>query len=171
MSRRKVLVPLDGSEFSRQILPVVHSYLSPESVTLVLLHVTTPMLLTTEKPAYAGVLDDGVWSGGYTARAQQLDQQWSLSAQERETYRMARQQELEQIARQLRKQGYEVITEVHFGDVSERIVDYVNDMGIEMVAMATHGRTGLGRFVLGSVAEYVLHKLTIPILLLRAGEA
>lgn len=170
MSKRKVLIPLDGSEFSRQILSVVHEYLRPENISLILLHVTTPNLLTADSPAYAGALDESAWTGAYTARTQQLEQQWALSAQERETYRIERQEELEQSARQLRKQGYEVSTEVHFGDAPERIVEYVKDMGVDMVAMTTHGRTGLGRFVLGSVAEHVLHHLHIPLLLLRAGK-
>lgn len=169
MSKRKVLIPLDGSEFSRQILPVVHEYLRPEDVSLILMQVATPHLLTAESPAYAGALDEQVWTGMYTARTQQLEHRWAISTQERETYRVEVQEELEQAARQLRKQGYEVATEVHFGDAAERIVDYVKDMNIDLVAMTTHGRTGLGRFVLGSVAEHVLHNLRIPVLLLRAG--
>lgn len=171
MSKRKVLIPLDGSEFSRQILSVVQEYLRPEDVTLILIHVATPHLLTADSPAHAGALDEQVWTGMYTARTQQLDQQWAISAQERETYRTTLQTEIEQNARPLRKQGYEVTTEVHFGDAAERIVDYVKDMDVNLVAMATHSRTGLGRFVLGSVAEHVLHNLHVPILLLPAGKA
>lgn len=171
MSKRKVLIPLDGSEFSRQIFSVIHTYLKAENVTLILLHVTTPALLTADAPVYAGALEAGVWTGAYPAQTQQLDQQWAISAQERETYRLACQEELEQSARQLRKQGYEVFTEVHFGDPEERIVAYAKDMGVDMVAMTTHGRTGLGRVLLGSVAEHVLHHLSIPLLFLPAGNA
>jgi nucleotide-binding universal stress UspA family protein len=169
MTKRKVLIPLDGSEFSRQILGVVQEYLSPQEVALTLLQVTTPDLLTADKSSYASALDDQVWTGAYTARAQQLEHQWTLPAQERETYRVELQGTLEQEACALRKRGYEVIAEVHFGDAAERIIDYVNDMEIDMVAMTTHGRTGLGRLVLGSVAEQVLHRLHVPVLLLRAA--
>jgi nucleotide-binding universal stress UspA family protein len=168
MSKRKVLIPLDGSEFSRQILQVIHAYLRPEDVAIVLIQVISPHLLTAETPAYASALDEQVWTGAYAARTQQLDQQWTLPAQERETYRVSVQEELEQVARRLRKQGYEVTSEVHFGDAAERIIDYVKDMDIDMVAMTTHGRTGLGRLVLGSVAEQVVHRLHVPVLLWRA---
>lgn len=53
MTKRKVLIPLDGSEFSRQILGVVQEYLSPQEVALTLLQVTTPDLLTADKSSYA----------------------------------------------------------------------------------------------------------------------
>ena len=167
MTKRKVLIPLDGSEFSRQILRVVQDYLRPEDVTLILIQAISPTLITSESPAYASALDEGVWTGAYTARTQHLEQQLMHSAQERETYRVAVHEELEQEARRLRKQGYEVIAEVHFGDAAERIIEYAKDLDIDMVAMTTHGRTGLGRLVLGSTAEQVLHQLHIPLLLMR----
>lgn len=171
MSKRKVLIPLDGSDFSRQIFSIVQQYLQPETVAIVLLQVATPHLLTAETAAYASTLDDQVWTGGYAARTQRLEHQWALPAQERETYRVELQGKLEEEARLLRKQGYEVTTEVHFGDAAERIIEYVNDMDIDMVAMATHGRTGLGRLVLGSITEQVLHRLHVPVLLMRAPGA
>ena len=167
MTKRKVLIPLDGSEFSRQILRVVQDYLRPEDVMLFLIQAISPTLITAESPAYASALDEGVWTGTYTARTQHLEQQLVHSAQERETYRVAVHQELEQEARRLRKQGYDVIAEVHFGDAAERIIEYAKDLDIDMVAMTTHGRTGLGRLVLGSTAEQVLHQLHIPLLLMR----
>ena len=40
-----------------------------------------------------------------------------------------------------------------------------------MIVMSTHGRTGLGRLILGSVAESVLRGTTVPILIVRAGSA
>ncbi|MBX3010327.1 MAG: universal stress protein [Caldilineaceae bacterium] len=167
MSKRTVLIPLDGSDFSRQILPVVQQYLQPEKVSLILFQVAIPNLVTVESNVYASAMEDQVWTGAYAARTHRLDQQSLLPAQERETYRIQLQATLEQEARQLRQAGYEVTAEVHFGDAAERIIEYVTDMEIDMVAMATHGRTGLGRFVLGSVAEQTLRRLHVPVLLLR----
>jgi nucleotide-binding universal stress UspA family protein len=169
MSKRKVLVPLDGSEFSRQIFEVIESYLRPDDVTLVLMQVIAPHLLTADNPAYSSALEETVWTGAFSARTQRMEHQLALSAQERETYRVEIHEELEQIARQLRQQGYEVTTEVQFGDAAERIIDYVQEREIDLVAMTTHGRTGLGRLLLGSVASAVLHQLHVPILLLRAA--
>ncbi len=171
MTKRKVLVTLDGSDFSRSIFEVVESYLRPEDVALVLMQVIAPQLLTSDNPAYASALEETVWTGVYSARTQRMEQQLAISAQERETYRVAVHDELELIARGLRQHGYEVTTEVQFGDAAERIIEYVQAHEIDLVAMTTHGRTGLGRLLLGSVATEVLHQLHVPILLLRAAHA
>jgi nucleotide-binding universal stress UspA family protein len=63
--------------------------------------------------------------------------------------------------------GYSVGVLVRFGNPADEIVNAVEQKAIDMVAMATHGRTGLRQFVLGSVAEQVLRRLTIPVLLAR----
>jgi nucleotide-binding universal stress UspA family protein len=171
MTKRKVLIPLDGSEFSRQIFEVVENYLRPDDVTLVLMQVISPQLLTAENPVYSNALEETAWTGAFSVRTQRLEQQLALSAQERETYRVAIQEDLEAIARQLRKHGYEVTTAVQFGEAAERITEYVQEREIDLVAMTTHGRTGLGRLLLGSVASEILHQLHVPILLLRAAHA
>jgi len=62
------------------------------------------------------------------------------------------------------KSTYEVVT----GDPADKIVEYAEDKKISLIAMSTHGRTGLARWVLGSVADKVLHSARIPILLVRS---
>lgn len=169
MTKRNVLVPLDGSEFSRQIFDVIESYLRPDDVALVLMQVIAPQLLTSDNPVYSSALEETVWTGTFSVRAQRMEQQLALSAQERETYRVEVHEELEDLARGLRQRGYDVTTEVQFGEAAERIIEYVQTNEIDLVAMTTHGRTGLGRLLLGSVATEVLHQLPVPILLLRAA--
>ncbi|MCE7987536.1 MAG: universal stress protein [Caldilinea sp. CFX5] len=169
MTKRKVLVPLDGSDFSRSIFEIIESYLHPDDVALVLIQVIAPQLLTADNPAYSSTLEETVWTGAYSARTQRMEQQLALSAQERETYRVAVHEELETTARGLRQLGYDVTTEVQFGDAAERIIEYVQANEMDLVAMTTHGRTGLGRLLLGSVATEVLHKLHVPILLMRSA--
>ncbi|MEZ4868476.1 MAG: universal stress protein [Caldilineaceae bacterium] len=170
MSKRKVLIPLDGTDFSRQILRVVRNYLPPETVTLVLMRVATPPLLTAERPPYGSLMWEPAIYGSYYSPAAETERRWAVTAQESETYRVALREELEVEAQRLRKQGYDVTTEVHFGDAADRIIDYVKDMAVDLVAMATHARTGLGRLMMGSVAERVLHAVAIPVLLIRTGE-
>jgi nucleotide-binding universal stress UspA family protein len=168
VTKRKVLIPLDGSDFSRQILEVVCDYFCKEDVDLVLMRVSTPALLTAESRSYAGLLAEQSYMGVYGNYTPQQERIWAMSAQESDTYRKELQIELEQEAERLRAQGYHVITEVHFGDPAQRIIDFVNDMNINMIAMTTHGRTGLGRLVLGSVAEQVLRGVHVPVLLWRS---
>jgi nucleotide-binding universal stress UspA family protein len=62
------------------------------------------------------------------------------------------------------KSTYEVVT----GDPADKIVEYAEDKRISLIAMSTHGRTGLARWVLGSVTDKVLHSAKVPILLARS---
>ncbi len=71
-------------------------------------------------------------------------------------------------ARRLQDAEVRAEGKVRYGDPVEEIVDHVTWDHIDLIAMATHGRTGLKRVVLGSVAEHVLRRSPIPMLLLRA---
>jgi nucleotide-binding universal stress UspA family protein len=50
---------------------------------------------------------------------------------------------------------------------AEAITDYARDNGMDLIVMATHGRTGMTRLMLGSVAQSVLHQSSVPVLLVR----
>jgi nucleotide-binding universal stress UspA family protein len=63
--------------------------------------------------------------------------------------------------------GFKVEAVIKFGDPAHEILDYIEEEKIDLVAMTTHGRTGLTRLIYGSVAEKVLHKIKVPVLLLR----
>jgi nucleotide-binding universal stress UspA family protein len=66
----------------------------------------------------------------------------------------------------------DVVTSVEIGVPAEAIRDYVDATDVDLVAMGTHGRTGVERFVIGSVAESVVRRSTVPVLTARAvGEA
>jgi nucleotide-binding universal stress UspA family protein len=67
----------------------------------------------------------------------------------------------------LQRDGYSVTSMVRFGDPAEEIANLARCANIDIVAMATHGQTGLRHLLMGSVAEQVLRNLTIPMLLIR----
>ena len=67
----------------------------------------------------------------------------------------------------LSQAGLEVRVEVLFGGPAEKIVEYAMKEAVDLIAMATHGRSGFSRWVFGSVAEKVLRAVAIPILLIR----
>lgn len=50
---------------------------------------------------------------------------------------------------------------------AQAIVEFASDHGVDLIVMSTHGRTGLRRMLMGSVAEYVVRKATCPVLTLR----
>ena len=76
---------------------------------------------------------------------------------------------LDQVAGRLAEGGIKVSTTVQMGAVTETIIDYARAEKIDMIAMCTHGRTGLNRWAMGSVADRVLRAGGTPILLVRAG--
>lgn len=168
MSKRKVLIPLDGSEFSRQIVGVVQNFFDARDVSLVLFRVAQPPSVPLEIPSARDMIVGSYpMSGSYEAYNAAMERSYALIEQEMETLRSEIADELRPDAERLREQGYSVRAEVQFGEAAQRIVQYVSDESIGLVAMATHGRSGVSRLVLGSVAERVLRGSTAPVLLLR----
>ncbi len=66
--------------------------------------------------------------------------------------------------------GLTVVIEIVEGNSHEEIVDYITEHGIDMVIMGTHGRTGLDRVVMGSVAERVVRRSPVPVVTVRGEE-
>ena len=73
--------------------------------------------------------------------------------------------------RQQGKSGVTIEIAIREGPVAEAIVRAAEEEQIDMIAMATHGRSGLRRVVCGSVAEHVLHISSKPVLLVRVPGA
>jgi nucleotide-binding universal stress UspA family protein len=67
----------------------------------------------------------------------------------------------------LERAGFPVRTLVRFGDPAEEIVAVADGEDVDMVVIATHGRSGLRRALMGSVAETVLRRLVIPVMMVR----
>ncbi len=63
-----------------------------------------------------------------------------------------------------------VRSEVQTGSPAERIIDYARENDIDLIALSTHGRLGIGRWVFGSIADKVAHASHKPVLLIRAEE-
>ncbi len=65
--------------------------------------------------------------------------------------------------------GLTVVTEVGFGVPHEEILAYADAADVDAIVMGTHGRTGFGRAVLGSVTERVVRSATVPVVTVRAS--
>jgi nucleotide-binding universal stress UspA family protein len=74
---------------------------------------------------------------------------------------------LEKIGAQLKQKGVTVESRVLFGEAATEIINLADEIHADVVAMSTHGRSGIGRWVLGSVAERVLYEGNTPLLLVR----
>jgi nucleotide-binding universal stress UspA family protein len=77
---------------------------------------------------------------------------------------------VEAVAAQADDAGVAAETAVETGIVHRSIVDYVGGEDIDLVVMGTHGRTGVGRILLGSVAENVIRTASVPVMTVRSNE-
>ncbi len=142
---QRVLVPLDGSEMAEQVLPAAAEVARAVGAEIVLLRVVTLQVYgSSEAMWYPG--PDG-WVEAITQAAV--------------TY-------LNQVADSLRERGVGVTIATETGPVAETIIRFAEANLIDLVAMCTHGRTGLVRWALGSVADRVLRGGSTPVLLVRA---
>jgi len=146
---KKVLVTLDGSELSECVLPHVEAFRKGfPGCRVTLLRVVEPVESTVA--AHADVISPEQWK----AREEAL-------IAEAGDY-------LKQVTARLDQGGGPVDAKVIAGRVDERIVDYAEQEGVDLIIMATHGRSGVSRWVRGSVADRVLHYAHFPILMVRA---
>lgn len=142
-----LLVPLDTSSTAEQVLPYLRHLASPQT-TIHLVSVVEPHL-------YA-----------YAMAAQERVVQEKLQA----VIKNDMEQYLEQIQEHLQNQGYQVERWLAAGDAAQTIADVASKVNADLIAMTTHGRTGLARWALGSVADRVIHSAQQPIFLVRTNE-
>jgi nucleotide-binding universal stress UspA family protein len=168
MKRHTVLIPLDGSAFSRQIIPHALRLFDPQAHALILLRVAELPAGVTSAPWPMST----VWALPTHVMARDIERaRYPIySSQEEASARAAIERELRDEARALESAGFAVQIAVRFGDPAEEIVELVGAQHVDMVAMATHGRSGLRQFVLGSVAEQLLRELDVPVVLVRPHE-
>lgn len=142
----KILVPLDGSEPSANVLPVVERLAGPRDLSIVLLEAIEPLP-----------------SAVHAELAGQEEEMIAARREEAGRY-------LAKVAEPLRDKGMRVGLAVRGGKAAEVIIAVAEEQQADLIAMATHGRTGLRRFFVGSVAEEVLRSASVPVLLFRAPD-
>ena len=153
---KTILAPLDGSERAEAVLPYVETLAkqrSTEPINVALLRICEPPVTPSYySPELSGVpLNWGEFMEQETARSKQVSKEY-----------------LGGIAKRFMDTGINTTTEVLVGKAADEIIDYANKNLYSVIAMATHGRSGLSRLVYGSTAESVLVGLKNPILLVKA---
>lgn len=155
----RVVVLLDSSELAEQVLPHVAEIVRGRRSEVHLLSVAPVVALT------ATIVD--VHPVPVTADLGVLE------AAEREQIRHNLEEYLRGVASRLQDVVTDVRTVVRFGRPAEEILRYAVEVEADLIALSTHGRSGLSRWVFGSVAEKVLRGAPCPVLLVRirpAGE-
>jgi nucleotide-binding universal stress UspA family protein len=147
MSIRRIVVGLDASPLAETILAAVRPLALRCDADVVLLHVVAvPETLSAAAAKAGATLLDVV------------DQE-----------RRRAHEYLEGVAQSLRDAGVRVQTATAVGEAAAEIVGYAEREHVDVIALATHGRSGLGRWLYGSVADAVLHGAKTPLLLIRPG--
>ena len=140
-----VLVAVDGSPASRQAA----AYASDRfpDATLTLLYVMDPALDFGRRRALSGYIRD----------------------QEFETEREKADHVLESVQESI-PAGIAVDTEIWAGDPARAIVEFADTEDVDHVVIGSHGRRGVARYLLGSVAETVVRRAAVPVTVVRPGE-
>jgi nucleotide-binding universal stress UspA family protein len=134
-----VLVPLDGSTLAESALPVAADLAMPAGARVILLRAAVAHAYPGHDPIEAQV----------------------TVVREAETY-------LDEVAARVRALGVkDVRTSAWYGEAATAIVEAAAFNNADLIVMTTHGRSGVGRLVMGSVAESVLRGTRTPILVLR----
>jgi nucleotide-binding universal stress UspA family protein len=140
---KRVLVPLDGSRLAEGILPFVVQIAGPLDLEVVLVRVVEPLMPQALEGTGQLVVDD-------------------VAARLREA-----RQYLAPVAEDLRSRGVRVTTDARHGEPLTELLAAARDSRADLIAMTTHGRSGLGRLLFGSIAEAVLRRAKIPVLMMR----
>ena len=171
MERTRILVPLDGSEFSRMALAKVAALFDPAKCDVILVRVgALPSYAATPKPpAYVA---DG-WTRMMTDfRTHQERERAEHPVVVSQVWDNVRTELLDSLADDLaalRDAGFTARALARFGDPVEEIVALTETGHVDLIVMATHGRTGLQRVVMGSVAKGVLERVSIDLVMVQIG--
>ena len=148
-----ILVPLDGSARAESILPHVEMLASKIKARVVLLRVAVEedqITMPVEMRAAVGV-------------NRQPEQPGNTMYAHAHEY-------LETKQMQLRGNQFEVDIRVQAGPVVQGIIDAAETENADLIAIASHGRTGLSRIFYGSVASGILNRVDRPLLIIRSDD-
>jgi len=142
---RRILVPLDGSTLSEAVLPHAEKLARALNVEIVLLHVDVspaPTFAPHESPLEPQPVE---------VKIMRADEKHYLKI----------------LCDKLEREGLRVTYLLRDGMVAKTIMETAEIEQVDLIAMTTHGRTGMLRLLLGSVAEQVVHQSKIPVMLIR----
>jgi nucleotide-binding universal stress UspA family protein len=144
---KRMMVPLDGSDLAECVLPHVEAFLKVFSLSdVILVRVVEPVT-----PPYGDEYFD----------PRRLSEQDAIRKSSAKDY-------LKQVMNRLPNVGTALRAEVLVGRATEGLIDCAEQNQIDLIVIATHGRSGVTRWVRGSVADKILRASNVPVFMIRA---
>ena len=140
---KKILVPLDGSPLAEAVLPHAEALAKSEDAEIILLRI--PNVPTSEFLARDPMIAEIIYKD---------------MEKESEDY-------VHNKVTELKNDNIKVTGITKDGPVPETILDVADETHADMIAMSTHGRTGISRWLMGSVADKIIHHAHIPVMLIH----
>ncbi len=140
----KILMAIDGAKSSADVLRALVMQFQPANTEVLVLHVVQPLTvaaLPQMSPGYAP----------------------ELESQEGEAHEL-----VGRVAKELQSAGFKVETAVELGDVREQIIDCAEANHSDLIMLGAHGRSGIQRFLMGNVAEFVARHAKCSVQVVRA---
>lgn len=156
---KKIMVPLDGSKLAECVLPHVDEFVTGfKAETIIFVRVIEPA-----PPRYSEIT-------GTTSTHEYENMRKGVKKIEEERMLSARSY-LNEVISRVKRNGINFKAYVLIGPVADKLVDYVAANEIDLVLIATHGRSGISRWVRGSIADRVLRSARAPVLMVRADSS
>jgi nucleotide-binding universal stress UspA family protein len=145
---KRILVPLDGSKVGETAIPYAEALAQVVVAELVLFQALEPL-----NPFVA---------------AGEVSMSPAMIKEEEERRKTSAMAYLDSVEKVFQEKGLSTSSAIALGSPAEQIIDYAEANAIDLIAMSTHGRSGMGRWVFGSVTDKVLHAGDTPLLTIRA---
>ncbi len=150
---RKIMVPLDGSKMAECVLPHVKNVAKgSEGVEIVLFRVCEPPVILADYPPDL----KSEWNDHVREETAHIEEQCSLY--------------LGDIEKKLHESGLKASTKAGLGNPADEIVNYAVQNQVDLIIMATHGRSGVTRWAFGSIADKVLRSSPVPVMIIKPEE-
>lgn len=146
-----ILVPLDGSKRAEAILPHVEELATGFDARVIFLHVVEPPPIITDSDIIGSEVS---YLNGFQEQMKEMTKQAVLY--------------LESVQGKLKEKGIESKVKVNHGPVVEGIINTAKSQDADLIAITSHGRSGLSRVFYGSVAAGILHRADRPLLVIRS---
>jgi nucleotide-binding universal stress UspA family protein len=145
---KKILVPLDGSDLAECVLPHVATLIKGGGVTDVI-------FVRVVEPFHPPMVADYIFAPEQVTK---IETELKNAAQDY----------LAQLGKKAKFDGVRVSFQMLHGNAAESLAEYAAKAGADLIVIATHGRSGVSRWVWGSVADRILRSSCVPVFMVRA---